>query len=68
MVWRKLTLLFLISIVLSSSFYTKVIHDTDTEARCLDGSKPAIYVHEGGDTSRILIYMLGGGACVGNTL
>lgn len=67
-IWRKLAFTLLISIVLSSSFYTKIIHNTDPEAKCLDGSPPAIYVHEGGDTSRILIYMLGGGACVGNTL
>lgn len=28
-------------------FYQKVIHNTDPEAKCLDGSSPFLYIHEG---------------------
>lgn len=48
--------------------YIKVIHNTDPDAKCLDGSSPMIYLNEGGDTKNILIHMLGGGACLGNDL
>jgi hypothetical protein len=51
-----------------NAFYTKVIHNTDPEAKCLDGSSPMIYLHEGGDTKNILFYFLGGGACTGTDL
>lgn len=30
-----------------STFYQKVIHNTDPEAKCLDGSSPFLYIHEG---------------------
>lgn len=33
--------------VTSQSFYRKVIHNTDPEAKCLDGSPGALYIHEG---------------------
>ncbi len=30
-----------------SEYYQKVIHNTDPEAKCLDGSPGLLYVHEG---------------------
>ncbi len=33
--------------VSSQGFYRKVIHNTDPEAKCLDGSPGALYIHEG---------------------
>jgi hypothetical protein len=47
----------------TDSVYRKVIHNTDPEARCLDGSPSLLYVHEGGDPKNILIFFLGGGMC-----
>jgi len=58
----------LISSSLSASLYSKVIHNTDPEAKCLDGSSPMVYLHEGGDTKNILFYFIGGGACMGTDL
>jgi hypothetical protein len=49
-------------------FYRKVVHNTDPEARCLDGSPSFLYVHEGGDLKNILIFFLGGGLCGGATV
>ena len=45
-----LSLLLLVSLVELSlqDGYRKIIHNTDPEARCLDGSPAMIYVHEGG--------------------
>ena len=66
---QGLVLLSLLCCALSvDSFYTKVIHNTDPEARCLDGSSPMVYLHEGGDTKNIVLYFLGGGACMGTDL
>lgn len=61
-IWLSLTL---IIGCLSTSDYTKIIHNTDPNAKCLDGSGPMIYLHEGGDTKNILFYFVGGGACLG---
>ena len=68
-----LKILLLICLVISclglaSTDYTKVIHNTDPEAKCLDGSAPMIYLHEGGDTKNLLFYFVGGGACLGTDL
>lgn len=43
--------------------YRKVVHNYDPEGRCLDGSPSFLYVHEGGDPTKILIFFLGGGIC-----
>ncbi len=43
--------------------YKKIVHNIDPEAKCLDGSPGLLYVHEGGDTKNILIFMEGGGLC-----
>jgi hypothetical protein len=52
----------------TEELYKKIIHNTDPEAKCLDGGSPMIYLHEGGDTRNIMFYMLGGGACMADTL
>jgi hypothetical protein len=51
----------------SGSLYNKIIHNTDPEAKCLDGSPAAIYLHEG-DPKNILIYFMGGVGCAGKDL
>jgi hypothetical protein len=48
--------------------YKKIVHNTDPKAKCLDGSSPAVYLHEGGDTKNILIFFNNGGWCAGNSL
>ena len=61
--WRKTfgALLLLIVTSSASEFYQKIIHNTDPDAKCLDSSSPMLYLHEGGDTQKILFYFLGGG-------
>ena len=62
---KNLAFLLLVSFLSAreEGLYQKVIHNTDAEAKCLDGSPGLIYVHEGGDPKNILIFMLGGGFC-----
>jgi len=48
--------------------YKKIIHNTDPKAKGLDGSSPAIYLHEGGDTKNFLIFFNGGGYCQGKSM
>lgn len=47
--------------------YKKVVHFTDPEAKCLDGSPPAIYVHQGTEKDKFMIFLQGGGYCQGGT-
>ena len=64
-------ILLLTSIVLlanSSGYYHKVVHNFDPDAKCLDGSPGTVYVHEGGDLKKIMIYFLGGGGCGSSTV
>lgn len=61
--YRLLLLSALTTLVFSSSFYKKIVHNTDPEAKCLDGSSPAVYVHQGSETKKIFIMMIGGGTC-----
>ena len=67
----SLTLLVLMSLTalcLGEGPYRKIVHDTDPNAKCLDGSSPLLYLHEGGDKTRFLIFFVGGGLCSGRTL
>jgi hypothetical protein len=59
---RFIFLLFLTKISVQDG-YKKIIHNTDPEARCLDGSPAMIYLHEGGLKDHIMIFFLGGGIC-----
>lgn len=45
--------------------YKKIVHVTDLDAKCLDGTPPAIYVHQGSETDKFLIFLEGGGYCQG---
>ncbi len=65
LIMRIFLLILLISYVFGQGDYKKILHNTDPEAKCLDGSSPMIYLHEGGDTKHILFHMIGGGACMG---
>ena len=65
----KKSLIILSFILLSfSTPFKKVIHNTDPDARCLDGSPGILFLHEGGEKDKILIYFLGGGICAGFSL
>lgn len=60
---KKLLFIFVLVVSTDSqAIYNKVIHNIDPEARCLDGSLPAIYLHEA-DPKNILFYMIGGASC-----
>jgi hypothetical protein len=48
--------------------YRKIIHNSDENAKCLDGTSPALYLHEGGDTTKFLVFFVGGGYCQGTSL
>lgn len=43
---------------------TKIINNLHSEARCLDGSPPAMYFYEGSTPENIVIYPMSMGACV----
>lgn len=47
--------------------YRKIVHTTDPDAKCLDGTPPALYVHEGSEKDKFLIFLEGGGFCQGET-
>jgi hypothetical protein len=60
--------LFHFILITTSPNYKKIIHNSDPEAKCLDGSPGLLYVHVGGDPSKILIFFEGGGLCGDDTL
>ena len=68
-IMKKFTLFFVLGVLALSAVapgdFIKIIHNTDPEAKCLDGSSPMIYLHEGGDTKNIIFHLIGGGACLG---
>lgn len=61
-------LLALLMVTASADMYKKIATNADPDAKCLDGSSPIIYLHEGGDTKNIMFYFIGGGACMGTDL
>jgi hypothetical protein len=61
---RLLTLSLVIFIflnVVSSQHFKKVINTLDPEAKCLDGSPPIYYIHQGLSKSNFIIWFYGGG-------
>lgn len=44
------------------------MHNTDPDAKCLDGSSPFLYIHEGTQKDKFLLYLIGGGFCGESTL
>lgn len=68
MIKIALVLLLAFSVVAEDELYNKIIHYTDPDALCLDGTPPLLYVHEGTDKNRFLIFFMGGGLCSGMTL
>ena len=65
---KSVIVLALLIITSQSENYTLVLNDHGN-ASCLDGTPPAIYIHEGSgaNADKFLIYMQGGGACSGLT-
>lgn len=55
-------------VILASDYYRQVFHNTDPEAKCLDGSPTFLYLHEGGDLENFLIFFVGGGSCGSSSL
>jgi hypothetical protein len=55
-------------VALAQPNYRKVIHTTDPEAKCLDGSPPLLYISEGPVKDKFILYFVGGGYCAGLTL
>ena len=51
----------------SQALYKKITHNLDPEARCLDGSLPAIYLHDA-DPINVLFYFIGGASCGDDSL
>lgn len=43
--------------------YEKVVNNLDAEAKCLDGSPPALYVHQGSEPANIIIFFEGSAPC-----
>ena len=58
--------LFLFSVI-DAQKYKKIVHTTDPDAKCLDGSPPALYVHQGTETNKFVIFLEGGGFCQGES-
>jgi len=44
---KYLLLALLILSLTSAQLYKKIVHVTDPDAKCLDGTPPALYVHQG---------------------
>ena len=43
--------------------YKKIMPDLGPEAKCLDGSSPALYIYQGSEPENILIWLVGNGTC-----
>jgi hypothetical protein len=59
-------LLFIVILSVASAdedAYLKIKNTLDPAAVCLDGSPPFLYIHEGFEPSKFLIYFMGGGIC-----
>jgi hypothetical protein len=65
---KSVLIMLLLICFVQTELYRRVIHNYDPEAKCLDGTPGLLYVHEGGDTKNILIFMEGGGFCGDETL
>ena len=61
------TTLIILLLVFSTSCanYTRILQSTERGAACLDGSPPAMYIHEGvgANADKFLVYFQGGGFC-----
>lgn len=62
-----LAILFLVIGVYSQGLYTKKVVDADPNAKCLDGSPPLFYYHQGAAPSNILFFLEGANTCVRDT-
>lgn len=51
---KILILLLCISPTFLGQRYKKIVHTTDPDAKCLDGSPPALYVHQGSETKKFV--------------
>ena len=66
---KKILLLFLvIALASTEELYKRVIHSTDPDALCIDGTPPVLYYHEGAEKNKFMVFFIGGGACGGMTL
>lgn len=65
---KIISLALLLVLALAQDPYLRVIHSTDPDAACLDGSPPYLYYHEGADRNNFLVHFWGDGLCQGLTL
>lgn len=68
MIYSLLITVALFTPALSAQLYQKIIHNSDPEAKCLDGSPALLYLHQGTQKDKFLIHFEGGGFCAGLTL
>ncbi len=54
----KLTILFNI---VATQHFKKIVNTNDPEAKCLDGSPPIYYIHQGITKNNFIIWFYGGG-------
>lgn len=52
----------------NKGLYNLMFHSQERGAACLDGSPPAMYIEEGVEFRKFLIYFEGGGFCGGSSL
>lgn len=64
---KVVAVLFVLHLAASQTTYKKYTPAVDQEAQCLDGSPPVLYVHEGGEPKKFLLFFLGGGTCADRT-
>jgi hypothetical protein len=64
---KSVLILALATLLVADEPYKLIIHNTDPNAKCLDGSSPGVYFHQGAEKNNFLIYFVGGGYCTGTT-
>ena len=64
-VMRTITILFLILVSCTAQEYELKVNTLDPQAKCLDGSSPALLVHQGTTPKNILIFAIGNTSCAG---
>lgn len=57
----KIILLFTLALITHTQHFKKITNNRDPEARCLDGSTPIYYIHQGLTKSNFIIWFYGGG-------
>lgn len=62
------TLLSILLVLPAECLYELHLHPVESGASCLDGTPSGVYVSQGDETSKILLFFEGGGLCGGSSL